>query len=138
MGLGEQMNNIQELCKQLETSQVNVEQSAFDTINEHDKLLDLVSSSATYIMELLSTLEILGMELEAEEEHSDSSEACKKISHMIEKQCTVVSEIGQFYDSLMEKHDELSSTIHNLENEIAVHRDSVDMVKKILQDNSKE
>lgn len=132
------MNNIQELCKQLEISQVNVEQSAFDTINEHDKLLELVSSSATYIMELLSTLEILGMELESEGEHSESGEAIQKINRMLEKQYAVVSEIGQFYDSLVEKHDELSATIHNLENEIAVHRDSVDMAKKILQDKNNE
>lgn len=132
------MNNIQELCKQLEISQVNVEQSAFDTINEHDKLLELVSSSATYIMELLSTLEILGMELESEGEHSESVEAIQKINRMLEKQYAVVSEIGQFYDSLVEKHDELSATIHNLENEIAVHRDSVDMAKKILQDKNNE
>ena len=129
-----QLNVIEELCEKLEVSQELIEKAAFDTINQQDKIAQLMNSSMTCVMELLSKLEMVGMELEStfEENVNATNLPIQKINHMLSNQYSVMEQIAQIYQSMIEEQTQLSEVLHNMESEIACHRDSVELAEELL------
>ncbi|WP_066715574.1 hypothetical protein [Clostridium sp. Marseille-P299] len=137
MGDRRKVQIIQDVCKHLTASQELIEKSAFEAINHQDKTSAMVTMSMTYVMELLSSLELIGMELEATA--MNLGDSCnlpiQKLNQVLSKQNDIVAEIGSIYQQMLSEQEGLSTALHIMESEIASHRDSIEMSEELLLDN---
>lgn len=134
MGDESQRKIIEEVCERLEASQEMVEKAAFDTINQQDKVIQMVSSSMTHMMGLLSKFEMIGLELEAATITDDETQTAplQRVNEMIAQDFIDIEEFSTMYQMMMEQQDVLSEVIHGMEFEIANHRDSMELAKELL------
>lgn len=110
MGDAVQLKRNEEVCKRLEVSQELIEKSAFDTINQQDKISQMMNYSVTYVTDLLTKFQQEGMDLEA----------------------ALMEEIVQMYHCMIEEQCVLSEVLHSMESEIACHRDAIELAEELL------
>jgi len=137
MGDEDQLKVIEEVCQRLEVSQELIEKAAFDTINQQDRIAQTVNTSMTYIMEMLSEFEMLVMEMEVASQELDEtiSFPLKKVNVALTNQSSIVEEIAKMYQTMIEQQNVLSEVLHNMESEIANHRDSMELAEELLLQN---
>ena len=125
---------IEEVCNQLIYSHELLEKHAFDAINHHDKTSASTTISMSQVVELLSTLEMVGMELEAiaMEIGGRCKEPVEKLQEVLSKQGNFVEEIGFAFQNMRNEQEELSESLHQMEEVIANHRDTIQMVEELL------
>lgn len=137
MGDKDQLRTLEEICEGLEHSQDMVEKIAFDAINQQDKVANIVNAGMSNIMELLTKLEIVSMEFEEAmkslkgTEYENAAETLTGIN-------SIIQEIARQYQEISEEQVSLSEIIHNMENEIALHRDSMELAEELLFQIRKE
>lgn len=134
MGDKSNIEIIQEVCERLEVSQEVLEKNAFEAINHQDKTNAMITMSMSNVMELLSSLELIGMELEsvAMEFGDKFYEPVQKLNEVLVKQSEIVAEIGSVFQQMLNEQDVLTSALHIMEDEIACHRDSIEMAEELL------
>lgn len=125
---------IEEVCSQLKHSQDLLEKHAFQAINHHDKINVNTAISMSQILDLLATLEMVGMELDAIA--TEIGERCKepvlKLHEIISKQEDFVEEIGITFQQMRNEQEELSESLHQMEEVIADQKDAIQMVEELL------
>lgn len=125
---------IDEVCNQIKYSQDLLEKHVFQAINYHDKTNAITAISMSQVVELLSTFEIVGMELEAiaKEIGGRCKEPVQKLQEVLSKQGDFVEEIGIAFQQMQNEQEELSESLHQMEEVIANHRDTIQMVEELL------
>lgn len=125
---------IEEVCNQLKHSQDFLEKHAFQAINHHDKMNVNTAISMSQVVDLLSTLEMVGMELEtiAMEIGGRCKEPVQKLQEVLSKQGDFVEKIGMTFQQMRNEQEELSESLHQMEEAIANQRDSIQMVEELL------
>lgn len=125
---------IEEVCNQLIYSQELLEKHAYDAINHHDKTNEYTTISMSQVVDLLSTLEMVGMELEAiaMEIGGRCNEPVQKLQKVLLKQESFVEDIGIAFQNMRNEQDEMSNALHRMEEVIASHRDSIQKVEELL------
>lgn len=117
---------------QLLQAQELIEQSAFDAINEHDKLLTLLRESMERIQEMLGGLDMMNFEmaaaLEAMKETEDDLFRAEGLRSMNEQNAGTAEELARILQDVLTEAEQGSMVIHRMEEEIALARDAVTAV----------
>lgn len=131
MGDKDQLKTADEICERLEYSQEMIERIAFDAINQQDKVANIVNAGMSNIMELLTKLEIVSIEFE-EAMKSLKGTAYENAAEALTGINSIILEIAGQYQEISEEQVTLSEIVHNMENEIAIHRDSMELAEELL------
>lgn len=134
MGVTMQNESLQEMMEKVNISQEQVEKTAFDVLNEQDKLCCLVSETTTQVQTLVSKMEaiqyyvvnlLLKQQTVAEGEQAQELE---KAIAMVEEQESIGVLISQAINSLACQASHTCELVHRMENEVAVHREDLEIV----------
>lgn len=134
MGVTMQSESLQEMMEKVYISQEQVEKTAFDVLNEQDKLCCLVSETTTEVQGLVSKMEAIHyyvanllQEQRANAVGEQAIELDKAIA-MVEEQESIGVLISQAINSLACQASHACELVHIMENEVAVHREELEIV----------
>lgn len=128
---------LNEIIEKLNASQENVERSSFETINQHDKVANLIKSLTVELDEMMSKLEAMNYTLEdtiltmQETYPAQDLSKLNEFSDMLEEQGLHLIDVSQLIQGLMEEEAIENDVIHTMENEIAQHRDELEQMIRI-------
>lgn len=134
MGVTMQSESLQEMMEKVYISQEQIEKTAFDVLNEQDKLCCLVSETTTDVQQLVSKMEAIQYyvaDLLQEQRSMAEGEQAKeldKVIAMVEEQESIGVLISQAINSLACQVSHASELVHMMESEVAVHRENLESV----------
>ena len=120
-------NSLLEIINQWKHSQDKIEKSAFDAINQHDKINCLIKETAMDIVELTTKLEAVGYSLEEllriQKEEGRECKELGKFEGIIKEQEEIIALLCNRIQTIIEEEANENEYIHNLEEEIVSQRD---------------
>ena len=122
-----------EIMNRLNSCQERAEKTSFDTINQHDKVMNLVSQLVMDLDNMMTKVEAMNYELEdtIEALTKDNMEAGKTLqgfSKMLDEQNGMIIEVSQLLQMIMEEQQLESEVIHEMEAQIASNRETLEEI----------
>ena len=122
-----------EIMNRLNSCQERAEKTSFDTINQHDKVMNLVSQLVMDLDNMMTKVEAMNYELEdtIEALTKDNIEAGKTLhgfSKMLDEQNGMIIEVSQLLQMIMEEQQLESEVIHEMEAQIASNRETLEEI----------
>lgn len=112
-----------ESVQRLSEAQLQAGQSAFDALNEHDKLLQLIRTLALGVEEVFSSMDMANMELAATLEKATrdavQEEEQQRLLLMNEENMRSAEQFAQMLQNVMTAAEIGSEVIHRMEGDIA-------------------
>lgn len=126
-----------EIINRLNSCQERAEKASFDTINQHDKVMNLVAQLVMDLDNMMTKVEAMNYELEDTVEtlikdNMEAGETLDRFSEMLGEQNGMIIEISQLLQMVMEEQQIESEVIHEMEAQIASNRETLE---EILLDN---
>lgn len=135
MSDGKEHGELKESLDELLQLQAQVEQSAFDAINEHDRYLNLLHAAMEQIQEMLGGLEMLDLEIGASlvefQESQQLLPAAKQLSILHEQNSQTAGELARVLEELQKEAETGNEVIHQMEEDIAQAQDALKKVCNI-------
>lgn len=130
-GKSEKIENLNDKLDQLLKAHELIEQSAFDTINENDKLLTLLRETMGRVQEMLDGLDMMNSEIAAQLETlqaADNLTPVRRLYEISENSSKATEELARLLQAVMSEAEQGSKVIHRMEEEIALAQDAVTAV----------
>ncbi len=121
-----------EIINRLRMNQERVEKTSFDAINQHDKVMNLVSKLVVDMDCMMTKLETMNYTLEDTignlccETDFEVKQTLISMSELIEEQCGAIIDISQLLQEIMDEQEVESEVIHEMEAHIADNREILD------------
>ncbi len=129
-----QNESLQGIIEKLYSSQEQVEKTAFDVLNEQDRLCCLVSETALEVEKLISKAEAINYCVANHlKDHLSrvQGEKLKELEHvmsMVEEQESISILVSQYINTLATQAAYACELVHIMENEVAVHREDIEVI----------
>lgn len=129
--------HMMDIINRLNTSQEKVEKTSFDTINQHDKVMNLVAQLVMDMDCMMTKLEAMNYTLEdtlgslCSDSEPETKQALEFFSELLEDQSGRIIEISQLLQLIMDEQQIESEVIHELEAIIASNRETLEEVFQI-------
>lgn len=130
-GKSEKIENLNDKLDQLLKAHELIEQSAFDTINENDKLLTILRETMGRVQEMLDGLDMMNSEIAAQLETlqaADNLTPVRRLYEISENSSKATEELARLLQAVMSEAEQGSKVIHRMEEEIALAQDAVTAV----------
>ncbi len=119
-----------ESVERLSQAQLQAGQSAFDALNEHDKLLQLIRMLAINVEGVFSSMDMANMELAATLEKATRDavreEDGQRLLQMNEENLRTAEQFAQMLQSVMTAAEIGSERIHRMEEDIAFAQEALE------------
>ncbi len=119
-----------ESVERLSQAQLQAGQSAFDALNEHDKLLQLIRMLAVNVEGVFSSMDMANMELAATLEKATRDavreEDGQRLLQMNEENLRTAEQFAQMLQSVMTAAEIGSERIHRMEEDIAFAQEALE------------
>ncbi|HCL02516.1 MAG TPA: hypothetical protein DHW61_08895 [Lachnoclostridium phytofermentans] len=133
-----QNESLQEIMEKLYCSQEQVEKTTFDVLNEQDKLCCLVSETSIEVQKLISKMEAITYCVTNHlKDHLTrvQGEQLKELEHvmsMVEEQESIGILVSQNINTLATQASFACELVHIMENEVAVHREDIEVIEDCI------
>lgn len=118
-----------ESVNRLSQAQLQAGQSAFNALNEHDKLLQLIRTLAMNVEDVFSSMDMANMELAATLEKTTQDavqgEEQQRLLRLSEESMRSAEQFAQVLQSVVTAAEVGSETIHRMEEDIASAQDAL-------------
>lgn len=122
-------NKWQESVERLSQAQIQAGQSAFNALNEHDKLLQLIRTLAVDMEGVFSSMDMANMEIAAALEKASKDaveeEEQQRLIQMNDENLRAAEQFAQTLQNVMTEAEIGSETIHRMEEDIAFAQDAL-------------
>ncbi|MBQ9119369.1 MAG: hypothetical protein IJY09_04825 [Lachnospiraceae bacterium] len=122
------------IVEKLLQAQEKLEQRAFDAINEQDKLLGGVRQAAEQIEEMGNGYDMFAFEVHSALQCINDAGVCSEqvelLGQMLEQNESMLAQLMQLVNDVLEKAEYSSEVIHGMEEEIALSADAVAEVQE--------
>lgn len=109
--------------ERLSQAQLQAGQSAFEALNEHDKLMQLIRTLAMRVEEVFSCMDMANMEIAAAlskaAQDTEEKETHERLMLMNEQNAKAAEQFAQMLQDVMTEAELGSETIHRMEEDIA-------------------
>lgn len=113
----------QESIERVMQAQLQAGQSAFEALNEHDKLMQMLRTLAVSVEEVFSCMDMANMEIAAAlgraAQDTKEKEAHEHLLLMNEQNARAAEQFAQMLQDVMTEAELGSETIHRMEEDIA-------------------
>lgn len=135
-----QPEQYKQVIEALTASQELIEKSSFDSINQHDKVANLFSELAVDFNIITMKIEAMNEQIEkiiVSKRNSDmDNQEIDKITQMFGKQRSMLTEVSKRLHTIMEEQLIQSDTIHEMEMQVADHREIMNETCYILKSDT--
>ncbi len=118
-----------ESVNRLSQAQLQAGQSAFDALNEHDKLLQLIRTLAMNVEDVFTSMDMANMELAATLEKTTrdavQEEEQQRLLRLSEENMRSAEQFAQVLQSVVTAAEIGSETIHKMEEDIACAQEAL-------------
>jgi hypothetical protein len=121
-----------DIINRLNSNQEKIEKTSFDTINQHDKVMNLVGQLVMDMDCMMTKLEAMNYSLEETVEsiscdtEFETSQTLHCFSEMLEEQSGMIIELSQLLQIIMDEQQVESEVIHEMEAQIASNRETIE------------
>lgn len=133
-GITMQNESLQEILEKLYNSQEQVEKTTFDVLNEQDKLCCLVSETSLEVQKLISKMEAINycvtnhLKDHLARVKGEKLKELEDVMSMVEEQETIGILVSQYINTLATQASFACELVHIMENEVAVHRENIEII----------
>ena len=135
-----QPEQYKQMIEALTASQELIEKSSFDSINQHDKVANLFSELAVDFNIITMKIEAMNEQIEkiiVSKRNSDmDNQEIDKITQMFGEQRSMLTEVSKRLHTIMEEQLIQSDTIHEMEMQVADHREIMNETCYILKSDT--
>jgi|GEM_PF-5250646 len=128
--------------ERLSQAQLQVGQSAFNALNEHDKLLTEIRSLAISVQEVFSSMDVTNMEIAdvlGKADHEEGEEENERLLQASEQNRRSAEQFAQQLQSVMTAAEVGSEMIHRMEEDIALAQEALEALREAVgSDEPKE
>ncbi len=135
-----QPEQFKQVIEALTASQELIEKNSFDSINQHDKVANLFSELAVDFNIITMKIEAMNEQIEkiiVSKRNSDiDNQEIDKITQMFGEQRSMLTEVSKRLHTIMEEQLIQSDTIHEMEMQVADHREIMNETCYILKSDT--
>ena len=129
MTYGEESGRLEKGLRKLQQSQLAAEQSAFDAINGHDRLMQDIRNMMAELDEIFGSMDMVNMEITAAIEDAGLEKEQKdNFSRMNDKNAELAEQMLCRLHTLLKEAEVGSEAIHRMEEDIAQLQEDVEQV----------
>ncbi len=121
--------------ERLSQAQLQAGQSAFNALNEHDKLLTEIRSLAMSVQEVFSSMDITNMEIAdalGKVDHEAGEEENERLLQASEQNMRSAEQFAQQLQSVMTAAEVGSDMIHRMEEDIALAQEVLEELREAV------
>lgn len=121
--------------ERLSQAQLQAGQSAFNALNEHDKLLTEIRSLAMSVQEVFSSMDITNMEIAdalGKVDHEVGEEENERLLQASEQNMRSAEQFAQQLQSVMTAAEVGSDMIHRMEEDIALAQEVLEELREAV------
>lgn len=121
--------------ERLSQAQLQVGQSAFNALNEHDKLLTEIRSLAISVQEVFSSMDVTNMEIAdvlGKADHEEGEEENERLLQASEQNRRSAEQFAQQLQSVMTAAEVGSDMIHRMEEDIALAQEALEALREAV------
>lgn len=121
--------------ERLSQAQLQAGQSAFNALNEHDKLLTEIRSLAISVQEVFSSMDVTNMEIAdalGKADHEEGEEENERLLQASEQNMRSAEQFAQQLQSVMTAAEVGSDMIHRMEEDIALAQEALEALREAV------
>ena len=118
--------------ERLSQAQLKAGQSAFNALNEHDKLLTAIRTLAANVQEVFSSMDVTNMEIAAALERAGDEEN-ERLLQVSEQNMKSAEQFAQQLQSVMTAAEAGSGVIHQMEEDIALAQEALEELEELCE-----
>lgn len=121
--------------ERLSQAQLQAGQSAFNALNEHDKLLTEIRSLAISVQEVFSSMDVTNMEIAdalGKVDHEEGEEENERLLQASEQNMRSAEQFAQQLQSVMTAAEVGSDMIHRMEEDIALAQEALEALREAV------